>query len=53
MAAPPDHTPLRCSRCDRPATVVAEVRVARRQIEIPLCPLHRRELLRGARRLKP
>ena len=53
MAAPNDTIATRCARCDRPATAIAEVRVARRNLEIPLCAQHRRELLRGARRLKP
>lgn len=51
MAAPND-TSLRCTTCGRPATSTAEIRVGRRVLRMPLCPQHRRDLLRGARRLR-
>jgi hypothetical protein len=45
-------TSSRCAQCARPATTVAEVRIGPRRLEIPVCGIHRRELIRGARRLR-
>jgi hypothetical protein len=51
MAAPTEPV-VRCARCPKPATTTAEIRARGRVFELMLCERHRRELLRGARRLR-